>query len=845
MKKLQQSIRGKLLLTFLGIALVPLAIATLLAVVRTRSTLERRVGQDRATIADQTASAMDRILLERALDIQMLGSSAELTLATMGMADPTSTRAILAEAVERSGMLTGVRVYDQSGALVATSSDAVHARAEVNAAGTEWFRMGIAPNTPTYIGPVVRTTDGFVVQIADAVRSLDDSHLGVVVADLDWDRISETILGSIEQTFQEQGNPTVRAYVVAPDGTIVASTSRSDILTKNIAGSEALEGIATSGNGASVENLFDKEQVLVGYGRLQRNDDTAGSTTGFMGGEAGILIVESTDDAFADTSSLMAFLIGLALVAAIIVAWIAWVVSGRIADPVTKAVHVMQEMGKGHLSNRVHLDREDEIGVLVRTMNDFAENLQINVVGVLNRFADGDLTFESVQVDEEDEIGPPLRRIAEALQGLTQETITLTAAAREGKLDVRGNAGAFRGVYREVIEGINQTLDAVIQPINEASQVLERVAARDLTATMRGAYLGDFAKIKDSLNQAVENLSAALYEAAASSEQVASASSQISEGSQLLAEGAGVQASSLEEISSSLQELSSMTRQNTANAREARSLAEGARVSAGRGAESMHRLSEAVRQIKASADSTAKIVRTIDEIAFQTNLLALNAAVEAARAGEAGRGFAVVAEEVRALAMRSAEAARNTAVLIEESVRNADGGVELNQEVLRDLEEIRTQVDRVSEVMAEIAAASEQQSQGVEQINSAVEEMNELTQQTAASSEEAASAAEELSGQAERMRSMIATFILQEDMEDEEPVHPTPSRPSPGTSSKKGKPAKARSAKEKSKRGETKAPAKAGAPTAEEEPKSEAVEEIDPAKLIPFDEDDKKVLAEF
>jgi methyl-accepting chemotaxis protein len=206
--------------------------------------------------------------------------------------------------------------------------------------------------------------------------------------------------------------------------------------------------------------------------------------------------------------------------------------------------------------------------------------------------------------------------------------------------------------------------------------------------------------------------------------------------------------------------MSSMTKQNALNAREAKGVAELARGSADKGVESMNRMSSAINQIKTSSAATAKIVKTIDEIAFQTNLLALNAAVEAARAGDAGRGFAVVAEEVRNLAMRSAEAAKNTANLIEEAVKNSENGVAINAEVLKNFQEITEKTNKVSQVMAEIAAASDQQDQGISQLNKAVEQLNQLTQQNAANAEESASAAEEMSSQSEEMRSMVASFKL-------------------------------------------------------------------------------------
>ncbi|MEM8873000.1 MAG: methyl-accepting chemotaxis protein [Planctomycetota bacterium] len=244
-------------------------------------------------------------------------------------------------------------------------------------------------------------------------------------------------------------------------------------------------------------------------------------------------------------------------------------------------------------------------------------------------------------------------------------------------------------------------------------------------------------------------------ELSSGADQATNAAGQVSSSSQSLAQGASEQAASLEETSSSLEEMSSMTKKNADTAREATALSNEASASAARGNEAMQKMSSAITQIEGSAKETAKIIKVIDEIAFQTNLLALNAAVEAARAGEAGKGFAVVAEEVRNLAMRSAEAARNTSTLIQQSVENANSGVEISNEVASVLEDITRGSEKVNGLISEIAAASSEQATGIEQVNTAVAQMDKVTQESAANAEESAAAAEELASQSEQVRSVV------------------------------------------------------------------------------------------
>ena len=242
-----------------------------------------------------------------------------------------------------------------------------------------------------------------------------------------------------------------------------------------------------------------------------------------------------------------------------------------------------------------------------------------------------------------------------------------------------------------------------------------------------------------------------------SSDQVVSASAQVSAASQSLAEGASEQASALEETSASIEELSSMTSQNAENANQCEKIMKS---EVGPNFqlidEKLQLMQKAITDTVKAGEETQKVVKTIDEIAFQTNLLALNAAVEAARAGEVGAGFAVVADEVRNLAMRSAEAAKNTTDLIENSNKEIRKTADFNTRVVEAMKINGTLGQKIAQLVGEIAAASNEQAQGISQISKAVSEMDKVVQQNAASAEESASAAEELNAQAMQMREFVA-----------------------------------------------------------------------------------------
>lgn len=344
-----------------------------------------------------------------------------------------------------------------------------------------------------------------------------------------------------------------------------------------------------------------------------------------------------------------------------------------------------------------------------------------------------------------------------------EEIQRLIEAAGDGKLTNRLDEESYEGFLRTVAGGLNALLDAVSEPISEIIRVTEKQASNDLTAVIDADYGGTFGQMKEAINDASKNINAVLNQTVSATGQVAESVQQLRTSSQALASGATEQSAAVEEVSANLAETDSQVRSNSENANIASDLSGETAGIANDGQEKMRAMVDAMRGIASSSDDITKIIKVIDDIAFQTNLLALNAAVEAARAGQHGKGFAVVAQEVRNLAGRSAKAARETADLIEESGRKVREGVSIADNTAEVLGSIVENVLKVKDVVAEIAAACEEQTKGISQINVAISQVSTATNSSSQQSMELASASDELASLTEQLQNEIGRFQLRAD----------------------------------------------------------------------------------
>ncbi len=320
---------------------------------------------------------------------------------------------------------------------------------------------------------------------------------------------------------------------------------------------------------------------------------------------------------------------------------------------------------------------------------------------------------------------------------------------------------AFDAVATNLIHRLESLVESQTTELNDS---LERIEARTRNLSRGAAVAGVGVSVVCALvilglvRSIVRPIESVVQALAVGADETSTAAEQVASASQTLAEGASEQAASLEETRASLEQMAALTRRNSEASEQVKEFGSKARAAGDHAAHDMQAMSAAMDEIQTSSAEIAKIIQTIDEIAFQTNILALNAAVEAARAGEAGAGFAVVAEEVRGLAHRCATAAKETETKIESSSHKSARGVELSGKVAQSLQEIVTQSRHVDDLATEVAQGSRELSSGIDQVSQAVTQMDEVTQSNAASAEESAGASEELNAQADALKDAVRTL---------------------------------------------------------------------------------------
>ncbi|MEA9885012.1 methyl-accepting chemotaxis protein [Xanthomonas campestris pv. raphani] len=520
-----------------------------------------------------------------------------------------------------------------------------------------------------------------------------------------------------------------------------------------------------------------------------------------LAGEASAAALQSMDDS-------RMLLIGGSLLVVLLSGTLGLLITRSLTQPLSRATRAAEAIAGGNLDNDVNTQANDEAGRLLKAMSKMQLQLrnllsaqtdmakrhdegQIsfridaaafpgeygrmahdtnNLVGshiavkmrlaqIMGRYAIGDLSEDMEKLPGEKAVlSDTMAQVKVNLGAMNTEIKHLAQSAANGDFSARGDAERFQYDFRVMVESLNNLMSTADGNLQALSGLLQSIAAGDLTARMSGEFRGVFAQMRDDANATATQLAEIVGSIKTSAVSIKGAASEIAAGNQDLSQRTEQQAANLEETAASMEELTSTVKQNAEGARQANQLAIGAASVAVQGGEVVNKVVETMSGIEASSKKIADIISVIDGIAFQTNILALNAAVEAARAGEQGRGFAVVASEVRTLAQRSSGAAKEIKDLIDDSVQRVAEGSALVHTAGKTMGEVVASVQRVTDIMGEISAASQEQSAGIEQVNQTITQMDETTQQNAALVEEATAAARSLEEQAVQLTEAVAVF---------------------------------------------------------------------------------------
>ncbi|MDD1693528.1 MAG: Cache 3/Cache 2 fusion domain-containing protein [Methanoregula sp.] len=470
------------------------------------------------------------------------------------------------------------------------------------------------------------------------------------------------------------------------------------------------------------------------------------------------------------------------------------VLFGRsISEPLQQVVIMIKELKNGHLSARLNLKRKDEIGVMSATMDEFADDLQTNVVGDIKKIANGEYIEKfSEPVDDRDEIRPALRMMVDSLDHLHKETIKLTDAARAGDLSVRGDEKAFRGGYRMIIAGFNKTLETITEPVNEAMRLARFYASGDLTARFdeKIPVAGEFVAYRDALNtigielqRLMKLINEELYEGISV---LSTASSEILTVTTQLSSASSQTAMTVNETSDTVEGVRTKADLMNQKTKEVSEKAMNALNDSGDGQKSVEEILDGMNHIQRQMDmigmnvirlseqsqAIGEIIATVTDISEQSNLLAVNASIEAAKAGEFGKGFAVVAHEIHNLAEQSKQATANirtiltdiqrgvssTVVSTERGTKSVADAVRLTSDARQAIEVLTRSTAESSRQAIEIASSIHEQAAGMDQISLAMEKIRDAAQKNLEITRKAEKTAEDLHELGLRLKKLTVQY---------------------------------------------------------------------------------------